>query len=326
MGFDTSIDRTIFRSDAVRIGAFRCDAADPRFAESGPRHDFCFVFPRTAVAIEHPGQRPLIADPSIVTFYNRHQEYRRRPISADGDRSDWFAVAPDVLRDALRDRDPAAADDGARPLRFATAPSDADLYLRQRLLFTDVADGRAADPFYVEEAVVDLLDRVVAKAYGAAGERARPPSSRQHDLVAGIKRVLARQFTAPLTIRALVDQTGGSIFHVCRTFRQISGITLHEYRNQLRLRAALEAVTDSDEPLTKIALAVGYAHHSHFTAAFRRAFQTTPSSLRARPRTAESVHAWRVGISRGGADQPRAAALSTEGSVRGRRNVVRYTG
>jgi AraC family transcriptional regulator len=286
---DQAIDRTIFTGDVVRIGAFRCLADDPRLAESGPRQDFCFVFPRTAVEIHHPGQRPLIVDPSIVTFYNRNQEYRRRAISPEGDRCDWYAIAPDLLRDALREHDPAAAEDERRPLRFAFVPSDPETYLRQRLLFIDVLQGRVPDALYVEEAVVDLLDSVIAHTYGAMRHVPRPLSSRQHDLVDAIKLVLARRFAEPLTIRSLVDQAGGSIFHVCRMFRQLTGMTLHDYRNQLRLRAALEQLTEGDEELTRIAFGTGYAHHSHFTAAFRRAFGTTPSVLRGRARARKTA-------------------------------------
>ena len=77
------IDRVVFASECVTIGAFRCAVNDPSFRNSGPIRDDCFVFPRTAVVIEHEHARPFVADTTIVTLYNRRQHYERRPVSAE---------------------------------------------------------------------------------------------------------------------------------------------------------------------------------------------------------------------------------------------------
>jgi len=68
-------------------------------------------------------------------------------------------------------------------------------------------------------------------------------------------------------------------FHLCRVFRTATGTSLHAYRSQLRLREALGRVPDAAD-LTALALDLGYASHSHFTQAFRRAFGTTPREWR----------------------------------------------
>ena len=70
------------------------------------------------------------------------------------------------------------------------------------------------------------------------------------------------------------------MFHLCRCFRAGTGLTLHEYRTQLRLRGALEALESGDCDLTRLALDTGFSSHSHFTAAFRRVFDATPSRVR----------------------------------------------
>ena len=128
-------DRVVFATDSVTIGAFRCATEHPSFRDSGPIQQNCFVFPRTAVIIEHSGERPFVADPTVVTLYNQHQRYERRPVSRDGDRCDWFAISHDALRGALLQRDPAAAD-SERPIRFTHAPADAATYFEQRRVFT----------------------------------------------------------------------------------------------------------------------------------------------------------------------------------------------
>src|SRR4029078_102206 len=67
-----------------------------------------------------------------------------------------------------------------------------------------------------------------------------------------------------------------------RLFRSSTGFSLHGYRNQLRLRAALERIADPETRLTALASELGFSCHIHFTAAFRETFGVAPSELRGR--------------------------------------------
>jgi AraC-like DNA-binding protein len=88
-------------------------------------------------------------------------------------------------------------------------------------------------------------------------------------------------FTQNVRLADIAAAAGVSVFHLCRTFKALSGWTLHQYRNQLRLHTSLELLADTHDILA-VAVALGYSGHSHFTAAFRRAFGVTPSEWRAR--------------------------------------------
>jgi AraC-like DNA-binding protein len=273
-------DRVVFSTGSVTIGAFRCPPDHPSFRDSGPIKDDCFVFPRTAVVIQHRDGRPFVADPTVVTLYNRHQIYERRPVSGDGDRCDWYAVSADILRGALLHRDAAAADED-RPIRFTHAPADPATYLEQRRLFVQVSKGVADDPLGVEERVVALLDRVLRRAYRGAS---RPLAGRRlpHavDVADAAKRFVAPRVAERLTLARIAGAIGCSAFHLCRSFRQATGLTLQMYREQVRLRTALERLEGGERDLSRLALDLGYSSHSHFTAAFRRAFGQAPSQAR----------------------------------------------
>jgi AraC-like DNA-binding protein len=275
------IDRVVFETSSVRVGAFRCPTDHPSFHDSGPIRGHCFVFPRTPVVIQHKDDRPFAADSTLVTLYNRGQEYRRERVSPDGDRCDWYAVSDEVLRDALADRDPQAADDCRRPIRFAFARTSADTYLLQRQLFTRVSQAAPPDPLFVEETVFALLERVINHAYGDKSiVGARRVSRRSALLAHAACEVLGRCFAEPLTLAQIADSIGTSPFHLCRSFRRATGMTMHDYRNQLRLRSTLDALENPQTDLSQLALAAGYSSHSHFTASFRRAFGITPSIVR----------------------------------------------
>jgi AraC-like DNA-binding protein len=263
----------------VKIGRFRCPTDHPRFGDSGPTQNYCFVFPRTSVWIEPDGAPAFVADPNVVPFYNPAEPYRRRAISSRGDRTDWFAVGPELVRDAVAAYDPTAANSPSKLFRFDFGPATSATYIRQRALFEYATSPESPDTLLVEESVVRLLDEVLSCAYRHAP---RLPARREHiDLVEDVRAYLGTTFARRLQLADVARAAGVSVFHLCRVFKAICGLTLHQYRSQQRIRRSLELLCDEADILT-VAIALGYSDHSHFTAAFRRAFGLSPSQWRAR--------------------------------------------
>jgi AraC family transcriptional regulator len=284
------VERILFDSPLARIGTFRCRPEHPLFKDSGPIVNPIFVFPRTAVWIEHDGQKPFLSDPTAATLYNRGQRYRRRPLSESGDRCEWFALAPGILTEIASGRDPAAIERPERPFTTPQTSVDRGAYLAQRRLVECLAHGEPPDRLFVEESVVWLATRI----FETAGDRGGLPGAsrpsarvlrRQADQAVRTREILAARFDQPSSLEALASQVGVSAFHLCRLFRRHTGMTLHEYRTELRLRDALDRLASRRGDLTRIALDLGFSSHSHFTAAFRRAFGMTPSAFvrQARP-------------------------------------------
>jgi len=273
------VDRVVRATGTVQIGAFRCPVVHPAFADSGPIRNPCFVFPRTPVVIRHRDAQPFAADPTLVTLYNQGQEYGRVAVSPDGDLCDWYAISPELLREAVAAYDPAAADED-RPIRFPFVRTDAAIYLHQRRFFTAILRTPELDGFQVDESVFELLDRVLMRAYGRPRDGAALDKSTRPELIRDICELMGRRFVEALTLTDVARALGVSVFHMCRTFRKATGTTIHAYRNQLRLRTALARLEDADCDLSQLALDLGFSSHSHFTASFRAAFGKPPSATR----------------------------------------------
>jgi AraC family transcriptional regulator len=284
----SSLDRLHAATDLVTVAAFRCPVDDPRFRDSGPIGQSCFVFPRTSVVIAHDTGAPFLCDATIATLYNRGQRYERRSVSPEGDRCDWFGVTDDLAREVARSLD-ITIDDAPRPIRYARAPVPVALYRRQRRFFVAVRDREVVDPLAIEETTISLLRAVLASAYADACRLERPDQrSARAELVAAAREMIARDFATPLTLSSLAIRLGCSPFHLCRAFSGETGTTLHAYQTDLRLRATLEGV-EAGGRLTDVALEAGFSSHSHFTQAFRRAFGVPPSAVfRARAARARS--------------------------------------
>jgi AraC-like DNA-binding protein len=272
--------RILFASDLVSIGEFRCAVDHPLFDDSGPTRGYCFVFPRTAVWIQHEGGPAFVADSTVVPLYNPGYPYKRRAISADGDRTDWFAVSPALLREMLASYGAASAEAETRLFGASFAPSPAATFARQRAVFLHAQRSPAHDRLYLEESVVSILGDVLAAIHGRVGRDAvlKP---RQRDLVEGTRERLAKRFTNDEGLAGIAAATGASVFHLCRVFKQVTGHTIHHYRNELRLRRALEVLQDNNHDILRTALDLGYSGHSHFTRTFHRMFGLPPSAFRA---------------------------------------------
>lgn len=281
---DSAVRKLVTAGNVV-VGQFRCAPEAPNFSRAGAITRHCFVVPRRGVWIQHEGEAPFVADPTRITLYNPGQPYERRALDPAGDRSDWITVSDAVAREIVATHHPAAADSPNRVFQFPYAPARPDLYLALRRLHEYVRAHPHPDLLLVEESAVTLLAGVVGSLYEhVSGARPAPPAMtrRNRDAVEDARAHLNATFNTNEGLGAIALAVGTSVFHLCRIFRRASGLTLHAYRHQLRLRSALEPLERPDTDLLALALDLGYSGHSHFTAAFRRQFGIAPSRLRGR--------------------------------------------
>jgi AraC family transcriptional regulator len=260
----------LYRSPIVSMGTFYCAPDDVRWSLENVVGEVAhIVFPTMPVWIGTEGHELTLAGPNHAIFFNAGEVFRRRRFNGGGDRNDSIVVGQDTLDEWLREaRFPGLL--GKLPPRP---------YLTVRAIARALANG--GDGLLVEEALLRLGHATVTGAFRpeqwAPRRRRRPPP-----LVEDAKAVLSARFTEHLTLEELGRAVNVSPFHLARSFRRHTGFTLHEYRVNLRLKAALERLAAGDEDVAVIARAVGFSSHSHLTATFHRAFGIPPSCVRKR--------------------------------------------
>ncbi|MET0311957.1 MAG: AraC family transcriptional regulator [Burkholderiaceae bacterium] len=79
----------------------------------------------------------------------------------------------------------------------------------------------------------------------------------------------------------IAEEVGGSPFHLARSFRKATGLSIHQYRTQLRMALALARIEQGECDLAGLAHDLGYAHQSHFGEVFRSETGMTPGQARA---------------------------------------------
>src|SRR6185436_35916 len=105
------------------------------------------------------------------------------------------------------------------------------------------------------------------------------PSVATRRLIARTKEFVVGNLGEPFRLGAVATSVGASPAYLTDVFRRCEGLPLHRYTVQLRLARALDELPRAAD-LTQLALDLGFSSHSHFTAAFRRAFDCTPSEFR----------------------------------------------
>jgi len=98
-----------------------------------------------------------------------------------------------------------------------------------------------------------------------------------------LRRILNKieaEFARDLSLTELAEESGYSRAHFLRMFRAATGKTPHQYLRDVRLERAREQLQTGSASILEIALATGFASHSHLTRQFRQRFGTTPGSFR----------------------------------------------
>ena len=240
--------QVIFASDAVQISEVRCHTEKSGCAdleqETSPR----LVLPSAGAFAYHFSRRDeVVADPNTAVVLHAGMDFKISHPIEGGDVCTVFEFADEAVLGAMR---------GAVPVnRCAALAGRLARFARNRLA---------------------IEEHALACAGALSAVATRPVRS---SIVERAKATIAGDPFGDWSLADVARAVGTSPYHLTRSFKRVTGLSLHAYRLQLRLQAGLERAVGG-EPLDRIAVDCGFAHHSHFTATFREHFGTTPSVLR----------------------------------------------
>jgi AraC-like DNA-binding protein len=95
-----------------------------------------------------------------------------------------------------------------------------------------------------------------------------------------VGRYIHEHYGEDISVRLLSKVACMSSTKFKTTFREVYGITVHSYVQQVRMDAAINLLGQSDMSIAAIAQAVGYRKPGAFTAVFKRKKGMLPSYFR----------------------------------------------
>jgi AraC-like DNA-binding protein len=265
--------QTLYRNDVLSVHAVRCRPEDHRCGGEEVSATPGLAFVRRGAFVKHVGGRECLADPHQVVFFADRQPYRVSHPVAGGD--DCLAIH--FTQESLRSLGCASLlrrQDRREPVFVRqTAPVRTTQHLKQQVLRWLMRLARPAPDLRLDEMLCELVEEVIqgAETDDQSDHRAETAEAHQK-LVFRTKALLNSRFTERLPLAELARDVSASPFHLCRVFRQGTGLSLHAYRLQLRLRTALEHLAEGERDTTLLALRLGFSSRGHLSDSFRRVF------------------------------------------------------
>jgi AraC-like DNA-binding protein len=269
----------VFQTPLAAVDNLQSPGARDNARPEGFSPEFQLCFPYSGLFVWHVGQDDVVGDANQVLFVSGGESFRL---------SEWpgrgygeLVVTPDLalLCDLSRTTEGRLS---SHPLflRRSRRANSRLQNLRARFLHSTTNANR--DPIAGEEILLDLLRCALD-----GDTRRLAPGTGTGRLIRRTKLFLEAHSCKPLRLGDVAGAVGASPAYLTDIFRRVEGVPLHKYLIQLRLSNALIELPHADD-LTELALDLGFSSHSHFSAAFRRAFGCTPSAFRTSTRGARS--------------------------------------
>ncbi|NTF90946.1 helix-turn-helix transcriptional regulator [Agrobacterium rhizogenes] len=265
-----SID-LLLKTKTVTIRDVLCDGACRHKSAEECAHSTSLVYPYRGVFMRHVGRKDVVAEANQVLFFNQEQEYRISHPIEGGDACIDVSI-DEALLDELAPKD-------------QTQTADALIFRRQRrridpraqalvaLLRHSLKRG-AAETLEAETLALTLVRR----SLGERTSHAAGATTGRQKLVDRAKLVLSSDLARRWTLADIAHDVGVSPVYLTQVFQQVEGIPLYRYQLRLRLARALDLLGEYDD-LTALGLDLGFSSHSHFSAAFKQAYDRTPAEF-----------------------------------------------
>jgi AraC-like DNA-binding protein len=250
-----------------------CDSGpqDPRFEEQHADVSISAVTRGTFQYRSRQGSAVLV--PGSILLGNAGACFECGHEHGHGDRCLAFHCTPEFMENV------ASGITGARRTSFSVSSLPPLRQLMPVLAEAEAArDNRDASAF--EELAVRLAGAVVALLSQAT------LASRQHTLhderrITAAVRQIEERADERLSLRDLARDAGLSPYHFLRTFRQVAGMTPHQYVLRTRLHRAAVRLRRTDDAISGIAYDAGFNDLSTFNRRFRRLMGANPIAYRA---------------------------------------------
>jgi AraC-like DNA-binding protein len=249
-----------------------CDGACRHKSPEECAHGAHLVFPYRGLFMHHlGGDRDAVAEPNQVVFLNGEEGFRISHPVGGGDACLSLSLSETMLAELT----PKDQTRGGPSVSFERQRRRIDPRAQALVALLRHSLSRGS----IETLEAETLSlTLVRRALGERTSHAAAASWGRQRLVDRAKLVLASDLGRRWTLAEIADEVGVSPVYLTQVFQQVEGVPLYRYQLRLRLARALDLL-DSYDHLTNLALDLGFSSHSHFSAAFKQAYDRTPAEF-----------------------------------------------
>ena len=247
---------------------FRCDAtpASPSFVEVHGRHSVSFVR-RGSFGCDTRGKAHELVAGAVLIGYPGDEFLCSHDHHDGGDECLSFQLSEELV---------ASLEAKSDVWRIGALPPLQELIVLGELAQLS-ADG--ASDVALDEVGIALAARFVELASAKARSLSRA-SARDRRRAVEAALFLDERCETDLSLELIAAEVGLTPFHFLRVFRNVLGVTPHQYLVRARLRRAARLLSSDARAITDVAFSVGFGDLSNFVRTFHRAAGVSPRAFR----------------------------------------------
>lgn len=147
-------------------------------------------------------------------------------------------------------------------------------------LIRDSARIWEAQAFGYELLIKANVTRMMALCVLRAEERPQSKPDHKMILTKSILDYIHQNFRNKISLEELSDYVHVSGEHICRIFKETSGLSPFVYLNRYRILQSTDLILNTDKSISEIALSCGYNDSSYYNKMFKRFMDCTPTQYR----------------------------------------------
>ncbi|NLK75146.1 MAG: AraC family transcriptional regulator [Clostridiales bacterium] len=105
-------------------------------------------------------------------------------------------------------------------------------------------------------------------------------TSPRHNIINDVMMYIADNYKEKLTLDMISREFGYSKNYLCTTFKQVSGLSMNQYINAIRIKEAQKLLKNTDYSITQISELTGFDSITHFGRVFKSITGYTPLKFR----------------------------------------------
>lgn len=142
-------------------------------------------------------------------------------------------------------------------------------------------------------AIVRLLEFFAEQLSALINQIVLEQRNAEPPLVQKARAYILQHKSEPLSLTAVAQASGASVFHFCKVFKKSTGLKFTDYVARIRLEDAKNQLVNPSRRISEVAYDVGFQSLTQFNRMFKRTFGQSPTEFRehlhARPRKTKAA-------------------------------------
>ena len=130
------------------------------------------------------------------------------------------------------------------------------------------------------QATVRLLSFFAEQLSALINQLVVEKQNEEPPLVQKARNYIEQHKSEPLSLSAVAQAAGASVFHFCKVFRKSTGLKFTDYVGRVRLEEARTQLLNPNRRISEIAYDVGFQSLTQFNRMFKRVFGQSPTEFR----------------------------------------------